>query len=123
MENKKYFWIAAILSFIIYSIGICAYLIKSKIDSLGTLGDFIGGSLNPILSFLTFLILIKTIKYQKDALDTSSKELALTREELELTRAEVKRSADAQEKSKEVQQQQANTQLIQQFENTFFFIA
>lgn len=120
MENKRFIWIAAIFTSAIYLIGVITYSISSKIDSLGTLGDFIGGNLNPILSFLTFLILIKTIKYQKDALDTSSTELALTREELELTRTEVKRSADAQEQSKLVLEQQAQTQIIQQFENTFF---
>lgn len=120
MENKKFISVAVVCISIIYLIGVIAYLVSSQIDSLGTLGDFIGGSLNPILSFLTFLILIQTIKYQKDALDTSSKELILTREELELTRTEIKRSADAQEQSKLVLEQQAKTQIIQQFENTFF---
>lgn len=50
-------------------------------SQLGTFGDFIGGVANPLLTFLTFICLIKTIFMQRD-------ELKLSRRELELTRAE-----------------------------------
>lgn len=72
----------------------------------GTFGDYMGGILNPILAFLSFLALLQTIKIQ-------SRELKASREELELTREELARSADAQK-------EQSNSIKIQNFENTFF---
>lgn len=65
----------------------------------GTWGDFIGGTLNPILSFLAFISLLYTIKLQND--------------ELQLTRDELRRSASALEK-------QSSEQEFQSYENTFF---
>jgi hypothetical protein len=79
----------------------------------GTFGDFIGGTLNPILSFLSLIALLTTIVLQ-------SKELELTRNELELTRDELKRSAKAQEDTKEILDKQSETLARQQFESTFF---
>lgn len=72
----------------------------------GTFGDFIGGTLNPILSFLSLTALLLTIVLQ-------SKELESTRKELE-------RSASAQEKTEIALNKQSETQAKQQFENTFF---
>ena len=71
----------------------------------GTFGDFIGGSLNPILSFLGLIALLATI--------------ALQSIELEATRAELTRSANAQESAQRLQEEQAATQVKQQFEGTF----
>ncbi|WP_413498882.1 putative phage abortive infection protein [Buttiauxella gaviniae] len=48
-------------------------------QKLGTFGDFIGGVANPLLTFLTFICLIKTIFMQRD-------ELALTRTEYSETK-------------------------------------
>ena len=72
----------------------------------GQFGDFIGGTLNPLLSFFGLIALLVTIALQ-------SKELELSRKELKLTRKELKKSAAAQNEIK-------NTQIRQQFENTFF---
>ncbi len=79
----------------------------------GTFGDYIGGTLNPILSFLSLIALLTTIVLQ-------SKELELTRNELELTRDELKRSASAQEDTKKILDKQSETLARQQFESTFF---
>lgn len=49
----------------------------------GTFGDYMGGVLNPIFAFASFMALLYTIKLQL--------------EELQATREELKRSADAQE--------------------------
>lgn len=68
---------------------------------LGTFGDFFGGTLNPILTFISVIFLISTIKIQQT-------ELSLTRKELMQTRLEYKNTSDA-----------LNTQAI---ENTFFNI-
>jgi hypothetical protein len=72
----------------------------------GQFGDFIGGTLNPLLSFFGLIALLVTIALQ-------SKELELSRKELKLTRKELKKSAAAQNEIK-------NTQIRQKFESTFF---
>jgi hypothetical protein len=65
----------------------------------GTFGDFFGGTLNPILSFLALMVLLRTFSMQREELD-------LQREELKETKAILK--------------EQFETQKRQQFENTFF---
>lgn len=75
-------------------------------EKWGQFGDFIGGTLNPILSFLGLIALLLTIVMQS--------------KELEATTAELKRSATAQENTKEVLNKQSETITKQQFENTFF---
>ena len=82
----------------------------------GQFGDFIGGTSNPILSFLTIAMLAVTIVLQSRQLSISSKELQLSRKELALTRSELNRSASAQELSEKALRSQAkaaeaNTQL------------
>lgn len=72
----------------------------------GTFGDFIGGSLNPLLSFFGLIALLLTIVLQG--------------KELELTRNELKRSADSQEKTQTLLDSQIKTQIKQQFESTYF---
>lgn len=66
---------------------------------LGPWGDFAGGLLNPLLTFITFLAVLLT--------------LWLQRQELSLTRDEMVRSADALE-------HQDRSLKKQSFENTFF---
>jgi hypothetical protein len=67
--------------------------------SFGTFGDYFGGMLNPVLTFLTFMGLLITIVLQQ--------------KELRLTRSEIKTSSRALS-------EQAETQEKQRFENTFF---
>lgn len=67
--------------------------------NLGTLGDFLGGTLNPILTFLTFVGLLFTIVLQQ-------RELHLANE------AKMKADGELIEEKKE--------RARQQFENTFF---
>lgn len=85
---------------------------KSSAD-WGTFGDFVGGSLNPLLAFLSFVALLITLVMQSQQLELSRKELSATREEL-------RRAAEAQHESRKVLELQSQTQLMQQFENTFF---
>ncbi|MFZ1742075.1 MAG: putative phage abortive infection protein [Pontixanthobacter sp.] len=75
------------------------YYNSAEFSALGAWGDFTGGLLNPILTFITFLALILT--------------LWLQRQELSLTRDEMVRSANALDR-------QANTLKHQSFEKTFF---
>ncbi|MBI7739502.1 putative phage abortive infection protein [Pseudomonas aeruginosa] len=71
----------------------------SRTNSLGEWGDFFGGVLNPILTFLTFMGLLITIVIQQT--------------ELRESRQELKRSADA------LSEQTGSTKR-QIFESTFF---
>ncbi|NCH73279.1 putative phage abortive infection protein [Cronobacter dublinensis] len=60
---------------------------------LGSFGDFIGGVANPLLTFLTFICLIKTIFMQRDELKLSRKELELTRDEYTETQLVIRRQS------------------------------
>ncbi len=67
--------------------------------NIGQFGDFFGGVLNPLLTFITFMALLLTIVLQQ-------KELAETRKEISASTAAL--------------EQQSETQKKQRFENTFF---
>lgn len=74
-------------------------------DKWGTFGDFFGGTVNPILGFISFIALITTIRLQL--------------QELSQTRAELKRSADAQQSTEKHLEKQSATMEKQQLENSF----
>jgi uncharacterized membrane protein len=69
---------------------------SSRQDVWGQFGDFVGGVLNPILSFLALIALVLTVVLQSRQLEYARKELDNSREELAATRIELKRSANAQ---------------------------
>ncbi len=79
----------------------------------GTFGDFVGGSLNPLLAFLSLIAIISTIKIQ-------IQELELTRKELKITTEEMEKSRIAQEEQSEAFRIQNLSIKQQTFENTFF---
>lgn len=97
---------AVAVVFFLYFYKFGKYTLSPDSGDWGTFGDFVGGTLNPILSFLGLIALLLTIVLQG--------------KELELTRRELQRSAEAQERTQEVLDEQSNTQLKQQFEGTFF---
>jgi hypothetical protein len=120
MTLKTKLILFAIFSFIILSSVFGFYF--SKFGSLGLsnnqelwgqFGDFVGGTLNPILAFLSFMALLYTIKIQMD-------ELKLSREELEATREELKGSRIAQQEQSESLKLQNEATKLQIFESTFF---
>jgi len=55
-------------------------------DKWGTFGDFVGGTLNPILAFLSFIALLFTILLQSKELKISNETLIETKSELEQSR-------------------------------------
>ena len=69
-------------------------------------GDFMGGTLNPILAALSLFGLLFTIYYQN--------------KELEETRKELKKSVQAQQEQSESLKLQNEATKLQMFENTFF---
>ena len=104
-----------------------SYPLSSTPEGWGQFGDYLGGTLNPLLAFFFFFALLFTIFIQLKQLDFSDKqlkrtvdELNLSRTELALTRTELARSADAQSGSKQVMEEQLLTQSLQQFDSTFF---
>jgi len=72
----------------------------------GALGDFFGGMLNPILSFIGLVFLIVTLRQNQQALAQSAEELRMTREELH--------------SAAEAQMDMSQTQKQQLLENAFF---
>ncbi|MCU9951555.1 hypothetical protein [Pseudomonas sp. PDM13] len=64
-------------------------------EKWGQFGDFMGGTANPLLSFLTFSALLLTIFLQNKQLATSNSELENSRQELILTREELAKTAEA----------------------------
>lgn len=74
------FTFSMFFTLIIYVTGIVFYINGVE---LGQLGDFIGGVLNPILTFLTFLGLLITIVIQQAELRESRKELSRSATALE----------------------------------------
>ncbi|PPK71756.1 putative phage abortive infection protein [Methylobacter tundripaludum] len=112
-------WIVVVIASLVVAIVFWNYFshfndspFSGKADA-GQFGDYIGGTLNPILSFLSLIALLWTIGIQ-------TKELELTRNELDLTRKELSRSASAQEDTKKILDKQSETLARQQFESTFF---
>lgn len=70
-------------------------------EKWGQFGDFIGGTANPLLSFLTLSALLITIIQQNKQIAISSSELENSRQELILTRKELARAAEAATKQAE----------------------
>lgn len=95
---KGIFGILAI-ALVIIAVYISAYFLIENRADWGQYGDFIGGTLNPTLTFLTFCVVILTLRLQKIELIESRKEM--------------KRSADALEK-------QILELSAQKFEASFF---
>ncbi|UXS99744.1 putative phage abortive infection protein [Agrobacterium tumefaciens] len=92
------FLVAGVSTTVIFAVaGLIMY--SEKEVAYGTFGDFIGGTLNPVLTFLTFMGLLITIVLQQT-------ELRDTREEL----AKSATALEAQSKAAD----------RQNFENTFF---
>lgn len=71
-----------------------------------TFGDYLGGTLNPIISFLALIGLLYTIHQQA--------------QEMQATREELKQAAEQQRQQVEQQSRQSEIFNLQQFESTFF---
>jgi hypothetical protein len=105
VDSKKMVWV---LSWVVASAAAClaaayfAYFqefhggFSAKQETWGQFGDFIGGTVNPLLSFLSLLALVFTVVLQTRQLENSREELANSKIELQATREEMRRSAEAQ---------------------------
>lgn len=104
--------VVIVLVFGIYFLFFWNHKFSSDPAAWGQFGDFIGGTANPILSFITLVLLALTLGLQNRQLNISSRELELSRKELELTRQELQRSAHAQELSEKALKAQAESAFL-----------
>lgn len=95
--------------FAAYFLHFSRYGLSGDTSAWGQFGDFVGGTANPLLGFITIILLVLTIIIQSKQLSISSRELELSRRELELTRTELTRSAQAQELQEEALRAQAKS--------------
>lgn len=65
----------------------------------GQFGEFIGGSISPLLSLFALLAVVLTLVLQSRQLDYAREELENSRKELSATLEQLERSADAQSKT------------------------
>ena len=91
--------VALIGAFSTYAIFFFEHPFVVNADAWGKFGDFIGGTVNPVIGFLTVVALVLTLTLQNRQLELSSRQLKMSRQELEMTRRELERSAKAQELS------------------------
>ena len=87
-----FFWIS---SFVVGLLGVLLVLfyrhyigtdISIAADVWGSFGDFLGGSLGPVIAFISLLALLFALIIQVRALKIATQELRLTRDEIELTK-------------------------------------
>lgn len=88
---RRYFWIlsaAAVASVAGAYVYAFAFYFKFPISNSpsdwGALGDYMGGILNPLLSFASILLLIRTVQMQREANDVLKEELSNAKEESRL---------------------------------------
>lgn len=96
----KFLWVLPLLGFFLIKI------LKVDFGDYGPYGDFVAGTLVPVLTFASFLMIVATLGMQKEQLELQRRELRSSIDEMKATRKEF-----------EVQNK---TLSIQRFENTFF---
>lgn len=109
-----------------YVNGFDSFLPESAKDKLrgdwGAFGDFFGGVLNPIFSFLALLVLLFTLWQTRVGLALTQKSLVTTEETLEVTKTELKLTRKEIKKSAKALKDQSKSLRLQNFESTFFLL-
>ncbi len=85
--------------------------ISTETQAWGRFGDYVGGTTNPILAFLSFTALLLTLVLQGKQMENSSSQLAKSAAELVLSREALARSARAQEQAEKELGRQADAAL------------
>jgi len=111
--------VSAGMAIILYIVNFNSRPFSDNPEDWGVFGDFIGGTLNPIFAFFSFVLLLLNLTLQRQQLDKTEEQLELNREELKLTREELKKAADAQIDSAKVMNEQLKTQTLQQFDSLY----
>lgn len=85
-----------VTTFIVFFVAFPSKLPAAR-DAWGQFGDFFGGTLNPIFSFLGLIALVLTLALQSRQLELTKREVENSQKELEATQEELKKSSAAQE--------------------------
>lgn len=100
---------------------------REQYNAYGPIGDFFGGFLNPIFSFLALMALIftlwqqnKIIEQQNTVIAQQDRSINVQLEELEATREELKLTREEAEKTSAALEAQHKSMEVQSFENKFF---
>lgn len=116
---EKFMIIFGIIAMVIFAIVLAFYFCKFN-NSLspdnnvwGAFGDYVGGVLNPVFAFLSFMALLLTLIQQQKQLIQNSKALFQNQIELENSTRELANSASALEASKEISLKQVKHMEIQ----------
>ncbi|MCF6189785.1 MAG: putative phage abortive infection protein [Cocleimonas sp.] len=89
-------------------------------EKWGALGDFFGGILNPILAFLSLILLLITLQQNQKALSQNKKALDQNKDALQMNSQELALTREEVEGSKKALELQASILQKQNFEGTFF---
>jgi len=76
-----------VLAYGLYGLKLGSLTFSSDVATWGQFGDFVGGTTNPLLAFLSLLALCHTILLQLRQIEDSARELQITHERLERTAA------------------------------------
>ena len=71
--------------------------VSERSGKLADLGDFLGGLLNPLLTFISVILLISTLKLTRDSVDISKRELMLSRQAMAESAVALKNQAQSLE--------------------------
>lgn len=91
LRLPRYFWVIVAAASVAFAAVIGVYIsqfgarVADAQEIWGLFGDYVGGTLNPILSFLALIALLITVALQGRQIELSTKELELTRDELRRT--------------------------------------
>ena len=98
--------------------------------NLGALGDVMGGLLNPVLTFISIILLIQTVrisqrtlKQTEDSLEISNRMLEATNKQIELNRQELEETRKEIADSAASQREIAKTQSDQKRQSAFFEVS
>lgn len=79
---------------------------SSLIGDWGAFGDFIGGTLNPVIGFLSIILLFITIFINNKMLKTTTKQVKISSKELRLNRKANQKNSKTQRKIEKIQKLQ-----------------
>ncbi len=88
-------------------------------SGLGTLGDFIGGLLNPAMTFITIIFLIHTIAQNQKIIEQGNNVIKLNTQELEDTRKELTQTKEAHQESTRLEKIDLERKIISRNEDLY----
>lgn len=113
-DNPAYFLlllvkVAAViftLPFVVYACFFFMGKISHDTNIWGGFGSFVGGTIGPAMSFLSFIALVMALKLQHAQLEKTAQQIELSNAQLEFTRKELEQAASDRKQSAEALQKQ-----------------